>query len=1069
MIPVPDSYALNEGETITVDQANGLIANDLDTNNFTIDSLWVFTQPKYGTINLNTDYKGGFTYVHDGSENLRDAFEYKVKNSNGDLSEKAFVNLFASNVNDAPTSTGTSVTLNEGAESTFSLSYSDSDSAADQITFTIASQPTNGNIIDLGSGSIRYIHNGGETTSDSFTYTVGDGEFTTAAVTVSITVLAVNDLPTSSNLNVTVAEGGTSSAIAVTGTDIETNDNNLTFKLETGASNGTVAISSAGVWTYTHNGTETSTDSFTYSANDGTANGNPATVSITITSVDTSPVTTAVAIALNEGAAATYDLATNTTDSDTNSGITYIVVSAPSNGALTDPNNSNASVTIGSALAGSTVTYTHNGGETTSDTFTFKANDTNSDSNISTATVTVTAVNDIPTITATTDGSADFNVDEKDVVAISIVANDVDSTTLTYSVVTAPTGGTLTATDGSELANGNSIPGGILTYTHTADITSNATDSFQVKVNDGTADSATATINLAITAIDESKPQVIIEAYSNSVSEDAGTVVITASLVSNSFYSPRRDMNAAAVSANAINSLGYTYLGEEGGHKYYLYAQENNGGAHKTNSQAKADALAKGGYLVALETEAEETWLKGKIDTANFGNHEFWIGLNYKLAADAYQWINGATYSATESGSSRWNSGSYPGDTTNQENNKGVYFDRDYSGWVNTTETDNLYGYVIEFDNSVNASAATTVNLTYTGGAQNTNGDSTADSGDDWTINANAITIANGASSATATVTVINDTTAEGNESIVILATAADNDVARVKGSKKIATIEIQDNELAVATMTTTATNATVTEGTDSSVDIIATLDFPKAFDSSIALTLSGTASSGTDYTSSNEGFVNTLSMSGMSSVNGVVVDASGNYYVGDRLNRYIYKMTPSGTVTTIGSGGCCDFETSPSPGSSAKFREIKDMDIDSNGKIYFTDGYSIRILDPSNERIYYVAGSNNGVNSDSTVPSGSATSIATDARFSWGLKGVTVNAAGTIIYVNDDNQIKKISTSNGATIFTNSLNEDHDKTIVTNINHTNEWGRSDDGDAATSARFEGPRSIDTDLSLIHI
>jgi hypothetical protein len=118
--------------------------------------------------------------------------------------------------------------------------------------------------------------------------------------------------------------------------------------------------------------------------------------------------------------------------------------------------------------------------------------------------------------------------------------------------------------------------------------------------------------------------------------------------------------------------------------------------------------------------------------------------------------------------------------------------------------------------------------------------------------------------------------------------------------------------------------------------------------------------------------------------------------------------MTPSGTVTTIGSSGCCDFETSPSPGSSAKFREIKDMDIDSNGKIYFTDGYSIRILDPSNERIYYVAGSNNGVNSDSTVPSGSATSIATDARFSWGLRGVTVNAAGTIIYVNDDNQIKK-------------------------------------------------------------
>ena len=175
--------------------------------------------------------------------------------------------------------------------------------------------------------------------------------------------------------------------------------------------------------------------------------------------------------------------------------------------------------------------------------------------------------------------------------------------------------------------------------------------------------------------------------------------------------------------------------------------------------------------------------------------------------------------------------------------------------------------------------------------------------------------------------------------------------------------------------------------------------------------------------------------------------------------------MTPSGTVTTIGSGACCDFETSPSPGSSAKFRDIKDMDIDSSGKIYFTDGYSIRILDPSNERIYYVAGSNDGVNNQSTVPSGSATATAQDARFSYSLKGISVNAAGTIIYVTDDNQIRKISTINSNTIFANSLAEYHTKTIVTNINHTSDWGRSEDGDAATSAKFEGPRSIDTDSS----
>ncbi len=118
------------------------------------------------------------------------------------------------------------------------------------------------------------------------------------------------------------------------------------------------------------------------------------------------------------------------------------------------------------------------------------------------------------------------------------------------------------------------------------------------------------------------------------------------------------------------------------------------------------------------------TWLKGKMNTANFGNHEFWIGLNYKLSADAYQWINGATYSATEGSSSRWASGE-PGNTSNQETNRGVTFAKDYAGWYAKLESSDLRGYVIEFDNSVNATAATTVNLTYSGGAQNTSGDST--------------------------------------------------------------------------------------------------------------------------------------------------------------------------------------------------------------------------------------------------------------------------------------------------------------------------------------------------------
>ena len=289
-------------------------------------------------------------------------------------------------------------------------------------------------------------------------------------------------------------------------------------------------------------------------------------------------------------------------------------------------------MSAGGQISGSSITYTHNGGETTSDSFTYKVNDGNSDSNTSTSTITVTAVNDAPTI----DASATIAVDEKDQVDITILGTDVDSSSLTYVVVSTPSKGTLRSSDGTDLTAGNTISGGTVTYVSTTSISADTTDSFQVKANDGTVDSATATINLAITAINENLPQIILESSATTVNEDAGNVTLTASLVSNSFYSIKRDMNATPVSANATNSLGYVYLGEYNGHKYYLWKDNC-----KNNSDAQADALAKGGYLVVFETEAEEDWVADKLSgsNANFSS-SFWIGLNYKLTGDAWKSVS---------------------------------------------------------------------------------------------------------------------------------------------------------------------------------------------------------------------------------------------------------------------------------------------------------------------------------------------------------------------------------------------------------------------------------------------
>ena len=66
-------------------------------------------------------------------------------------------------------------------------------------------------------------------------------------------------------------------------------------------------------------------------------------------------------------------------------------------------------------------------------------------------------------------------------------------------------------------------------------------------------------------------------------------------------------MVAETVSEGQQNSLGYTYVGEYAGHKYYYATLEIN---WKTNGDAKSMALTQGGYLWTIESAAEETAVK---------------------------------------------------------------------------------------------------------------------------------------------------------------------------------------------------------------------------------------------------------------------------------------------------------------------------------------------------------------------------------------------------------------------------------------------------------------------------
>ena len=132
--------------------------------------------------------------------------------------------------------------------------------------------------------TVTYTHDGSETTSGSFTYTVSDGTSTDMA-TVTITVTTANDPPVATDDTATVAEGGSIDIAASTllANDSDAEGDDLSVTAVAAAVNGTVTLSEdKATVTYTHDGSETSSGSFTYTVSDGKAT-DTATVNVTVT------------------------------------------------------------------------------------------------------------------------------------------------------------------------------------------------------------------------------------------------------------------------------------------------------------------------------------------------------------------------------------------------------------------------------------------------------------------------------------------------------------------------------------------------------------------------------------------------------------------------------------------------------------------------------------------------------------------------------------------------------------------------------------------------------------------
>ncbi|WP_158230636.1 Ig-like domain-containing protein [Mycobacterium sp. shizuoka-1] len=294
--PAPGDHAPSPGtDTFTTDEDTPLIDNVLSNDTDADGDVLTATLkkgPAHGVVSLEAD--GSFTYTPTADYYGADVFTYIV--SDGPKSKTGTVKITVNPINDAPVAGDDAATLDEDTSAVIAVLSNDSDADHDPLSVVEATAPGHGTISLGANGAITYTPTANYNGSDSFDYTVSDGNGGTATATVHLTVNPVSDV---------AVEVSTDPATGVaTGTAVSTDPEAgpLTYSGSTTTAKGAVVVAADGSFTYTPTttarhesarvgaGSAQTTDTFTITATDAAGGTTTIAVSVAIAPANAAPV-----------------------------------------------------------------------------------------------------------------------------------------------------------------------------------------------------------------------------------------------------------------------------------------------------------------------------------------------------------------------------------------------------------------------------------------------------------------------------------------------------------------------------------------------------------------------------------------------------------------------------------------------------------------------------------------------------------------------------------------------------------------------------------------------------------
>jgi hypothetical protein len=231
----------------------------------------------------------------------------------------------------------------------------------DVLTVSSVTDGSNGTVTTDGI-TVNYTPNTDFFGTDSFTYTVSDGDGGFDTANVSVTVNETNLAPNAVDDTATTNED-TDITVNVLSNDDDPDGHALDVTGVTQGADGSVVVNPDDTVTYSPDPNFHGSDSFTYTIDDGHGGTDTATVNVTVNPVNDAPVATDDSATTDEDVATTIDVLANDSDVDGDP-LSVTAVGTPGNGtAVINPDD--------------TITYTPNAGFSGNDSFTYTVDDGN--------------------------------------------------------------------------------------------------------------------------------------------------------------------------------------------------------------------------------------------------------------------------------------------------------------------------------------------------------------------------------------------------------------------------------------------------------------------------------------------------------------------------------------------------------------------------------------------------------------------------------------------------------------------------------------------------------------------